>query len=354
MKRVIRALGTVALLLLGLTSLARALLYLAYVYFQARTPLEAFHLEPKMVYLAWRAQQGLAMYPDWHDLPNYESNFFGPLYFLVVGWMGKSTGAGLRQLYLLGRAVTVASGFVGAGIVGIAAGRRYGKGAGLVASWQSLGAAPLAGFGVVSRPDLMADTLGLGAFLLAIGPPGKKMWRLMAAGVLMVLAVMTKQTAGVYLLAAGLGLAAGGRKRAPTVAVLRYSRSSSDSLQITCIIPIASAASVPGRICTCQSDLVAVGLRYGSIVTIVAPRFRASIIRLHRWLFVFAVFDPQLMISRHFGTPIGSAPSRPAPFVTSYPAIPAVAQIVRSSFDAPSAWKNRLSRLSACSFPIVP
>lgn len=213
MKRVIRWLGMVALLMVALTSLARAILYLIYVYFQVQTPLDAFHLEAKMVHLAWRAQQGLAMYPDWHDLPNYESNFFGPLYFLVVGWMGKATGAGLRELYLLGRAVTVASGFVGAGIVGLAARRRYGKGAGAGAALQSLGAGPLAGFGVMSRPDLMADAMGFGGFLLAIGPAGKKRWRLVAGGGLMILAVMTKQTAGVYLLAAGLGLAAAGRTR---------------------------------------------------------------------------------------------------------------------------------------------
>ena len=43
-----------------------------------------------------------------------------------------------------------------------------------------------------------------------------------------------------------------------------------------CMTPSASAASVPGRIGIHQSDFAAVGLRYGSMVTICAPRLRAS------------------------------------------------------------------------------
>src|SRR5258708_39001089 len=106
-------------------------------------------------------------------------------------------------------------------------------------------------------------------------------------------------------------------------------------------MPSASAASVPGRIGICQSDRAAVGLRYGSIVTIVAPALRASIIRLQRWLFVLTVFEPQLTMNRAFGTAIGSAPRRPRPSVYSYPAVPADAQIVRSLFEAPRRWKRR-------------
>src|SRR5215831_415201 len=37
----------------------------------------------------------------------------------------------------------------------------------------------------------------------------------------------------------------------------------------------------------------------------------------------------------------------------SQPAAPAVAQMVRSSSDAPSRWEKRRSRLEPCSFPIV-
>ena len=67
----------------------------------------------------------------------------------------------------------------------------------------------------------------------------------------------------------------------------------------------------------CQSERLAVGLRYGSIVAMVAPALRASIIKLQRWLFVLTVFEPQLTMNLHFGTPMGSAPSRPRPMVYS-------------------------------------
>ena len=67
----------------------------------------------------------------------------------------------------------------------------------------------------------------------------------------------------------------------------------------------------------CQSDRLAVGLRYGSIVTMVAPALRASIIKLQRWLLVLTVFEPQLTMNLHFGTASGSAPSRPRPMVYS-------------------------------------
>ena len=104
---------------------------------------------------------------------------------------------------------------------------------------------------------------------------------------------------------------------APTVAVLRYSSSWSPSRQMMCIRPSASAASVPGRGWMCQSERRAVGLLYGSTVTIVAPARRASIIKLQRWLLVLAVFDPQLTMNLHLGTASGSAPSRPRPSVYS-------------------------------------
>ena len=74
---------------------------------------------------------------------------------------------------------------------------------------------------------------------------------------------------------------------------------------------------MPGRGWMCQSDRRAVGLRYGSTVTMVAPALRASIIKLQRWLLVLAVFEPQLTMNLHLGTASGSAPSRPRPTVYS-------------------------------------
>jgi hypothetical protein len=71
------------------------------------------------------------------------------------------------------------------------------------------------------------------------------------------------------------------------------------------------------------------------------------------WMFVTAVFDPQLMMYRAWTVSSGSMNAR-VPSVTSLPATPAVAQMVRSRSDAPSRWKNRRSRLAYMSLPIVP
>ena len=59
------------------------------------------------------------------------------------------------------------------------------------------------GFGVMTRPDMMADLLGAAGFFLACGL--NRRW-LPAAAVLLALGCLTKQTAGVWLLAAVLVL----------------------------------------------------------------------------------------------------------------------------------------------------
>lgn len=213
MSRAARVMLRLVLVAAGLAAAVRAALYLAYAWYQARTPIEAYHLEPKMTYLAWRVREGLSLYPPWDDLPNYEANFFGPLYFLLVGHLGRFFGDDLQALQLIGRLVSIASGLLAALLVGVAAYRRYGRGAGPVAALQSLGAAPMAGFGVMVRPDLLADTLGFAGFLLAVGQPGRRGWRVFAGGGLLAAAVLTKQTTGLYLPAAALALAFVGRRR---------------------------------------------------------------------------------------------------------------------------------------------
>ena len=76
----------------------------------------------------------------------------------------------------------------------VGAGGRPG-GAGLA----SLGSATLYGFAVMARPDVMADFLGLAGFLAAISD---RRWLVWLGGVVLVLAILTKQTAVVYLVAA--------------------------------------------------------------------------------------------------------------------------------------------------------
>ncbi len=127
-------------------------------------------------------------------------------------WSGGSgaIGTDLDGLYVVGRVVTLTSALLGTLGLGVYLGRRYGWGAGLAGAVFSLGTAPMNGFGLMARPDMLADTLGLFGFYLALRP--RRVGHL-AGLALLVLAVLTKQTAGVYLLAATAALSAEGRWR---------------------------------------------------------------------------------------------------------------------------------------------
>lgn len=63
----------------------------------------------------------------------------------------------------------------------------------------------MVGFAVMTRPDVLADLLGLAGFLLACYGRGRQR-SAVAAGILLGLACLTKQTAGVYAVAAVLAL----------------------------------------------------------------------------------------------------------------------------------------------------
>src|SRR5262249_61851778 len=108
-------------------------------------------------------------------------------------------------------------------------------------------------------------------------------------------------------------------------------------------MPSARAPSVPGRMGSHQSLRAAVLLRYGSMVTIRAPRLRASYMIVQRWILVTLVFEPQLMMYREWTTVSGSMAAR-VPSVISHPATPAVGQIVRSRRDGPRRGENRRAR----------
>jgi hypothetical protein len=204
--------GLLARLLLYLLVAAgavRLVVYLTYAAAILPTPLEAHNLEAKMVLLAWRAQHGLSLYPAWWDGP-YVANFFGPVDFLVVGLLGRLSGADVPGLFLIGRAVSFVSGLLTSLVLAVSIGRRYGRGAGLAGGVISLGTGPMYGFTVMVRPDALAELLGLAGFLLcgARSRAGR-----LAGVVLLVLAILTKQTAVIFLLAAALGLALEGERR---------------------------------------------------------------------------------------------------------------------------------------------
>ena len=187
----------------------RMVLYFVYAGDMLPLPLESHNLEAKMVLLAYRAERGLSLYPAWWDYP-YVSNWFGPVNSLVVGLLGRLLGGGVRGLFLIGRTVSFVSGILTTLVLAVAIGRRYGRGAGLAGGVLSLGSGPMFGFTVMVRPDALAELFGVGGFLLSTGQSrGAR-----AAGVaLLVLAVLTKQTTAVFLLAAALATALAGEKR---------------------------------------------------------------------------------------------------------------------------------------------
>ncbi len=187
-------------LLIGL-ALVRAAGYLAYAALLLPSPLETYHLEAKMVLLAYRAEVGLPAYPEWHDYP-YVTNFYGPVYFGLVGRIGRIGGADIPGLFRIGRLVSFASGIATSLLVGVIAARRYGRAAGFAGAILGLATSSMNGFSVMTRPDLPAEFVGVLGFFLAIDR--RAPIRLAGIAVL-VLAILTKQTAAIFLIAASLG-----------------------------------------------------------------------------------------------------------------------------------------------------
>ena len=197
-----------SLLAVGMVRMA---VYFAYAVACLPSPLEVFHLEAKMVLLAYRVEAGAALYPEWHDYPHV-ANFFGPVYFVVVGLLGAATDADIPDLFRIGRGLTFASGLLTTLVLGAVLGVRYGRGAGVAGAVVSLGASPMYGFSTMVRPDLMAETLGLGGFFLS---GHRTRAGRVAAVALLALAILTKQTAVIFLVAsAGASAVEGEWRRA--------------------------------------------------------------------------------------------------------------------------------------------
>lgn len=83
-----RRLLLILLLTLGAVRLLR---YFEFASVMLAYPLESYFLEAKMVLLAYRVELGASLYPAWQDYP-YVANFFGPLYFGLVGLLGRWSG----------------------------------------------------------------------------------------------------------------------------------------------------------------------------------------------------------------------------------------------------------------------
>jgi hypothetical protein len=193
----------------------RVVLYLDYAASMLPRPTESHNLEAKFVLLAYRACRGLSLYPDWRNYP-YVSNWFGPVGSLLVGLAGRAGGCDIPGLFAIGRAVSFGAALLTTLVLAGVIGRRDGAGAGLAAGLLSLGSGAMYGFTVMVRPDALAELLGTGGFFLA----GGRTRRAQGAGlVLLVLAILTKQIALVFLLAAALALVLEGKGRRGLVLV---------------------------------------------------------------------------------------------------------------------------------------
>jgi hypothetical protein len=204
------------LCVVALLVVARAAGYVVYVYEHLRTPREVRELESKLVHLAWRVQAGVRLYPPWTDYPHV-TNFYSPGYFLVVGLIGSLTGAGLQGLFVIGRVVTVACAVATALVTGWVVRRSDGPRPGIIAAIASLGAAPMFGYALMVRPDTMTEMLGVTGFFLALRPAaGLRIFGM----VMLILAMLTKQTAFVFVIAAAAALAVAGQRRQAIIVVV--------------------------------------------------------------------------------------------------------------------------------------
>jgi hypothetical protein len=192
-----------------LVGVLRTALFLAYAGIVLPSPRPAFQLEGVFVHFAWRAEHGRAMYPEGDGYP-YTVNLVAPFYSRLVGAVGRLVHADISGLMHVGRTVSFLASLAAAAIAVAFLYTRQGRLAAMAGASFALGSAPMVGFAVMTRPDALADLLGLAGFLSACYVRGSRR-SAVAAGILLGLACLTKQTAGVYVVAAALALWVDGR-----------------------------------------------------------------------------------------------------------------------------------------------
>lgn len=187
----------------------RAILFLIYLAQGATFPIDTAPFESKMALLVWRVMHGLSLYPEWRDYPHV-NNFFAPVYFVLVGGLGRLAEAGIRELFWIGRGLTVASTLLTAAILWRWITVRDGRWAGIAGALGSMGSLATYNVTILVRPDTMADMMGLVGFVLGISP--SRLRRALGIASLIV-AILTKQTAVAFAAATVLALVVQGRRR---------------------------------------------------------------------------------------------------------------------------------------------
>jgi hypothetical protein len=199
-----------------LAAALRAALFLAYAMLEIPSSDQPFHLEGNNVHFAWCVQHGLPLYPSGQGLP-YTVNYMGPCYYWIVGGIGRMLGADIPDLYVMGQITSFLCALAPAVIAGWYLYRRYGGWPCLAGVLFGLGSVVKTPWGVMARPDTMANLLGAAGFFIAC----RRSWRWMpVAAAALAFGCLTKQTAVVWLVAAVVALLASPGARIYALALL--------------------------------------------------------------------------------------------------------------------------------------
>ncbi|MCB9557034.1 MAG: glycosyltransferase family 39 protein [Deltaproteobacteria bacterium] len=193
---------------------------LGYVFFaRLNYPLDVEWMESGMLAHAWRVMNGLSVYST--PSADFIAYAYTPLYPYLLGALGKIFGLS----YTLGRLVSILS-FALANVVVVlvvlreCSSRWIGRSAAVVAVGLVAATFPhtSAWFDLVRNDSLM---LGLSALALYLLCYKHQSWpHLIAAGALLAGAFLTKQTASMFVLAAGLAMLVLNWRRAPALAAV--------------------------------------------------------------------------------------------------------------------------------------
>lgn len=143
--------------------------------------------------IAWQAREGKPIYTDWRTGPIHVG-VYGPVYYELLGTIGRLANLDRVQMIDLGRGLSVAAFAITLLLLALLATKDGGRRWAWAIPFAAIGSIPVQSveFITSARPDTMALAMSLGALLLAIG---RGRWSAVAAAALIATAVFSKPTA---------------------------------------------------------------------------------------------------------------------------------------------------------------
>lgn len=174
-------------------------------------PLQINPMEGREAVKAWLLAQGRPLYSDLKGF-DYIVTLYGPVYYALTGLVMRVVGPSLA----VAREVSLAAGLAALAAMGVLSARLSGRLLPALAVPLALCSAPLMEYAYLARPDMTAWALFLASLALVV--PDKRdaayeQTRLALAGLLMALALLTKQQTWPFFLAALAYLLLQGRAR---------------------------------------------------------------------------------------------------------------------------------------------